>query len=89
LTTINQIAILKELKNIIMRKTVEIKKVVDKANEMLKNSTCSPAERNMLSSFIESFLMDLGMYQGYTYLDMPHEAGKTDESRRHYFLRTY
>ena len=70
-----------------LRKTVEIKKVVDKANEMLKNSTCSPAERNMLSSFIGSLLHDIDMYQGFTYLDMPYKPGVTDESRRHYFLR--
>lgn len=68
------------------RKTFDVKMLVDKLNERLENSTCSPAERNAMSSVVESVLHDTGNYGGYCYPAYA-DGEKFDESRRYYFFK--
>jgi hypothetical protein len=50
------------------RKTMQIRELLDRANYMLAASTCEPAERQAICSFIESILHDTGNYSGFNHL---------------------
>ena len=74
------------------RKTFNVKDLVDKMNDRLKNSTCSPEARFGMISVLESILHETGNYRGFTYLEG--EVGESgyvekfgDESRRFYFYK--
>lgn len=51
------------------RKSIELSKVIDKANHMLKNSVDELThERDAIRHFVEGLLMDAGVYAGFNYL---------------------
>lgn len=49
-------------------KTVKVIDLVEKANQMLKDSTCGPEGRGGIMTFIESILHETGNYSGFRYL---------------------
>jgi len=68
----------------IARKTVEVGTLLHRVNYFLKNANSTPAEREVLCTFIEGVLHDTGNYRGYAYLDTAEIEG--NGSRRHYFV---
>jgi hypothetical protein len=50
------------------RSTFRVDDLKDTINKCLRESTCSPLERDAMSSILESVLMDSGNYRGFRYL---------------------
>jgi hypothetical protein len=55
-----------------MRKTIDIRTLLDMVNERLATSTDAPAGRYALCSLIETVLHDAGVYHGYAHLTAEH-----------------
>lgn len=51
-----------------MRKTIAIKDLLVRVNNMLANSTCSSEVRQGMMGVLESVLHDTGNYKGFRYL---------------------
>lgn len=82
------------------RKTIDVQKMKEYANEVLQSSTWSPEFRFGIITMVERILMDSGNYRGFRYLDsaeLPEnvlpgivtitegEYSFPDETRRRYF----
>ena len=52
------------------RKTIEIEKLVDYANEQLRYSVMNPHFRDGIIQFVERVLLENDRYAGYRYLDI-------------------
>lgn len=69
------------------RKTIDVEKLREHVNDMLKTSTCEPDVRNGMCVVLENALHSTGNYQGFRYLcggEVPsgHKAGVLfDENR--------
>ncbi len=50
------------------KKTVKITVLVDKVNQMNRESTCLPEHRSGWNGFLEHILMETGQYNGFGYL---------------------
>lgn len=76
------------------RKTMPVGDLVDKVNEMLNQSTCSPEVRQGMCAILEHVLMETNNYRGFRYRDdqMTRDSeGRlmvrpgADETRRFYY----
>lgn len=65
------------------RKTIEIKRLLEIVNQRLRNSTCSDAERDAMSSLLEQVLDETGNYAGYEVLEL--KGCERNDSRRWYY----
>ena len=68
-----------------MKKTVQIRDLIERANEILALPNVSQEKKEMLSRFVENFMHKCGVYAGYTY-NTPYERGNGHERDITYFI---
>lgn len=69
------------------RKTIEVRTVLDTANDMLRKSADECVQgRQAVAVMVEALLMATGNYKGFAFTDG--NQGRTDESRRQYYRAT-
>lgn len=74
------------------RKTFKVQDLVNRTNDRLRVSTCSPEVRLGMIAVLESILHETGNYRGFNYLEgKVGESGYVesfgDESRRYYYYK--